>query len=96
MTAKITISLPDDLLAEVRRRVEAGEAATVSGFIAQTLRAAVTDDSLEAFVASWIAEAGEPGDEARAWAEEAWRSADRAAEDPPPRWLLDLLRAEGG
>ena len=42
-TAKITITLPDDQLREIRALVDAGEATTVSGFVKHAVNLALLD-----------------------------------------------------
>ena len=71
-TTKITVTLPDDQLREVRDLVAAGKAASVSGFVQHAIRIALWD------VAGWnqmlqeaLQETGGPlTDKERAWADE--------------------------
>jgi Arc/MetJ-type ribon-helix-helix transcriptional regulator len=69
-TTKITITLPDRQLAEIRKRVRNGESQSVSGFVKRAVEASL-DDSAE-FLAM-LDEAlertgGPPTPKERAWA----------------------------
>lgn len=44
MTAKVTVSLPDDLLGEAKDRVRAGDAESLSAFVATALRKQLSRD----------------------------------------------------
>jgi antitoxin ParD1/3/4 len=71
MTVKLTISLPDDLAAEVRTAVRDGRAPSVSAYVAQAIRALQdAPASLAEFLDDWEAETGPPSAEAKAWAKE--------------------------
>lgn len=91
MTVKIAISLPDETAAAVRRAVDAGDAPSVSAYIAAAIEEKAHDDTLAQFGADLLAELGRCDTEAQAWAEEAWRQADLAADEAtgeapgPPR-----------
>jgi Arc/MetJ-type ribon-helix-helix transcriptional regulator len=73
--AKITISLPPEQAKQVRAAVDRGEAPNVSRYISAALaasapaEAAEGSDALAELVADIIAEDGEPGPEAYAWAD---------------------------
>ncbi len=73
--AKLTISLPQEQVAEVRAAVGRGEAASVSSYISAALAVVATssvdedDDTLADLVADMIAEDGVPSPEAYAWAD---------------------------
>jgi Arc/MetJ-type ribon-helix-helix transcriptional regulator len=77
--AKITISLPQEQVEQVRAAVAHGEAASVSGYISAALASSLAvselgqaregEDSLAELVAELIAEHGEPSAEAYAWAD---------------------------
>ncbi len=81
--AKITVSLPAEQVDRVRDAVARGEAASVSGYVSAALADALgapggglTDDGSEQdglamLLEELVAEHGEPGAEARAWAETA-------------------------
>ncbi|MFT4035062.1 MAG: hypothetical protein QM679_05770 [Patulibacter sp.] len=71
MTAKIAVSLPDEQVAAIRRAVEQGRAASVSGFISAAVARAEQEDSLSALLDDLDRELGPVGDEARAWADKA-------------------------
>lgn len=68
MTAKIAVSLPDDVVAAARAAVAEGRAASVSALVAQALRSHLDRPTLSAVVAEMIADVGEPDDADRAWA----------------------------
>jgi Arc/MetJ-type ribon-helix-helix transcriptional regulator len=74
--AKLTISLPQEQVSEVRAAVDRGEAASVSSYISAALTVtmptsrAEEDDTLADLVADMIAEYGCPSPEAYAWADE--------------------------
>jgi Arc/MetJ-type ribon-helix-helix transcriptional regulator len=71
MTVKLTISLPDDLAAEVRAAVQAGRAPTVSAYVAKAINAMHdAPGTLTEFLDEWEAEAGRPSAEAKAWAKD--------------------------
>lgn len=75
--AKITISLPPEQVEQARAAVANGEASSVSGYVSAALAAAAPivaseredEDTLADFVRDLIAEDGEPGAEAYAWAD---------------------------
>ena len=79
MTVKITVSLPDELVADARAAVEARQAASVSGYVATAMRSFAEQqststadlDGWEAFLAEAYAANGEPTAEDRAWARAA-------------------------
>ena len=71
MTVKLTISLSDDLAAEVRTAVRDGRAPSVSAYVAEAIRAMQdAPASLTEFLDDWEAEARPPSPEAKAWAKE--------------------------
>jgi len=69
-TAKITITLPNRQLAEVRRRVAARESASVSGFIQQAVQKSLENAAeFRAMVDEALKETGGPlTPKERAWA----------------------------
>jgi Arc/MetJ-type ribon-helix-helix transcriptional regulator len=80
--AKITVSLPQEQVRQVRDAVARGEAASVSGYVSVALedalarshleleqRDGVGEDSLAELVAELVAEHGEPSAEDYAWAD---------------------------
>jgi len=73
--AKITISLPPEQAAQSRAAVSRGEASSVSNYISTALAALAArqdeaeQDTLADLVADILAEDGEPGPEAYAWAD---------------------------
>lgn len=70
MTTKITVSLPDELVADARRAVANGDAASVSAYVAEAMRKNRPSITAEEFFAEWYAESGPPSAEDYAWAEE--------------------------
>jgi Arc/MetJ-type ribon-helix-helix transcriptional regulator len=77
--AKITISLPQEQVEQVRAAVARGEATSVSGYVSAALADAIAshayerdqegENSLAELVAELIAKYGEPSAEAYAWAD---------------------------
>lgn len=65
MTVKIAVSLPDELVAEARRAVAAGRSASVSAYVAESLRERTGRELLAAIVSDLIDEFGEPSDSDR-------------------------------
>jgi len=78
MTRKIGISLRDELYEWASREVEEGRAESVSALIAEGLAVLEARSRLETLVTDLRAEAGEPGEDAKARLEEALRAADEA------------------
>lgn len=69
---KIAVSLPAELVAAAKRAVASGRAASVSGYVEQSLAAQVATDDLEAWLEQRLAETGGPlTDEEIAWADAA-------------------------
>lgn len=68
MTVKITVSLPDELVEDAREAVAHGQVASVSAYVAMTMRVFAQRDTLEQFLADMNEELGPPGPEAVAWA----------------------------
>lgn len=71
MTTKIAVSLPDGQVEAARRAVAAGEASSVSAYIAEALARGTHEDSLESLLDDLDRELGEPDAEAYAWADRA-------------------------
>lgn len=80
--AKIAITIPDHLLAEVKEAVARGEAASVSAYISDAVAMRGGKSGLRAYLDALIQEHGEPPAEAYEWADEQLR---RMGVDPPPR-----------
>jgi len=86
--AKITVSLPQEQVEQVREAVARGEAASVSGYVSAALTDALAsarrgleqdgerEDGLAQLVAELIAEHGKPSVEAYAWADAALALSD--------------------
>ncbi|MGI8870449.1 MAG: ribbon-helix-helix domain-containing protein [Mycobacteriales bacterium] len=71
MTRKIAVSLPDDQVDAIRRAVEEGRAASVSGFISEAVARREREDSLSALLDDLDRELGPPAPEDYAWADKA-------------------------
>jgi Arc/MetJ-type ribon-helix-helix transcriptional regulator len=71
MTVKIAVSLPDELVAAARQAVAAGQAASVSAFIAQTIVEHGRHADLADLLAEMATERGTPTQDDRAWARHA-------------------------
>lgn len=71
MTTKITVSLPDELVEEARQAVADGQAASVSGYVADAMWRVSKRDTLADLVKDMIAEHGEPSEEDYRWARQA-------------------------
>ena len=78
-TRRITITLPVAVAAAVQQRVEAGEADSVSGLVADVLTEHFQEENLDRFLADWDATAGPVDEEtkrdAQEWANAVWLSA---------------------
>ncbi|MGI8875267.1 MAG: ribbon-helix-helix domain-containing protein [Egibacteraceae bacterium] len=59
-TAKIAVSLPSELLADVRRLVAHGHAPSVSAYVAEALREKVTREDLLVLLDELLQETGGP------------------------------------
>ena len=71
MTTKIAVSLPDHQVAGIRRAVEQGRAASVSGYISAALARTEREDSLAALLADLDHELGPVDAADLAWADNA-------------------------
>ena len=71
MTAKVAISLPDDVLASAREAVADGRAGSLSAYISSTLAERQDYEDLAELLAEMAAETGGPSDEDRRWARRA-------------------------
>jgi Arc/MetJ-type ribon-helix-helix transcriptional regulator len=67
--SKIAISLPKDQLVRVQRKVRAGRADSVSGYITRMLEEEEKTESLHALLQDLISEHGEPSAKDKKWAE---------------------------
>ena len=68
MTKKITVSLPDDLVDAAGRAVRAGQAVSVSAYIADALAAKVARTRAAATLEKIFTDVGQPGPEHDDWA----------------------------
>lgn len=84
MTVKITVSLPDHLVAAAKRAVEQGQAASVSAFVAAAMEEYREPESLEEFLADLEREFGPVPPEVTVWAEDVLRAMDSGEQAPLP------------
>jgi len=76
MTTRITVSLPDQLVEQVKRAVEHGLAPSVSAYVAEALQDKVPPVGLKALLRQWDEELGPPSAEDREWARAELARAD--------------------
>lgn len=69
MTSRITVSLPDDLVEDLRKAVAAGRYGSVSAAVSDALRRSLRRDSWRALFDDWDKEFGAPTAEEWAWAD---------------------------
>ncbi|MGH8602567.1 MAG: ribbon-helix-helix domain-containing protein, partial [Gammaproteobacteria bacterium] len=77
-TIKITVTVPEELAAHIRREVEEGRYPSVSAFVTRAVESMRDFEPLDLLIASMIAETGEPDEAAEAWVERAMAAARRA------------------
>ena len=80
--AKIAITIPEELLAEVKGAVARGEASSVSAYISDAIAMRGAKSGLRAYLDALIEKHGEPSEEAYQWADEQLR---RMGLTPPKR-----------
>ncbi len=71
MTSKIAVSLPDDQVAAIRRAVDEGRAASVSGYVSAAVARAERENSLACLLDDLDRELGTVDAEDLAWADKA-------------------------
>lgn len=71
MTRKIAVSLPDEQVDSIRRAVEQGRAASVSGYISAAVARAEREDSLARLLDDLDHELGPVSREDLGWADKA-------------------------
>lgn len=71
MNKRITVSLPEHLVAEASAAADSGRASSVSAYAAEALAEKSGRDSLDGFLAEWRAEVGPATDDDSSWAERA-------------------------
>jgi len=71
--AKIAITIPEDLLAEVKAAVDRGESSSVSAYIAEAVTMRTGKSGLRLYLDALAEEHGQPSQEAYAWADEQLR-----------------------
>jgi Arc/MetJ-type ribon-helix-helix transcriptional regulator len=79
---KIAITIPEELLAQVKVAVAKGEAASVSAYISDAVASHSERRDLSTYLEALNARFGEPSPEAYAWADEQLQPADGA---PPAK-----------
>jgi Arc/MetJ-type ribon-helix-helix transcriptional regulator len=77
-TTKITVTVPEELAAHIRREVDQGRYASVSAFVTRAVESMRDFEPLDLLIASMIAETGQPDAAAQAWVEQAMAAARRA------------------
>ena len=75
MSTRITVSLPDDLVAVAQGAVRDGRAASVSAYVASALREKAGRESVADVLAEWVAEAGPLTAAEDAWVQESLAAA---------------------
>jgi Arc/MetJ-type ribon-helix-helix transcriptional regulator len=71
MSTRITVSLPDDLVASAAAAVAAGRAPSVSAYVASAIREKAERESVAAVLADWRTEAGPLTTADETWVQEA-------------------------
>lgn len=71
MTQKIAVSLPDEQVSWIRRAVDQGRAASVSGYISAAIARAEREDSLARLLDDLDRELGAVSDDDLSWADTA-------------------------
>jgi Arc/MetJ-type ribon-helix-helix transcriptional regulator len=77
-TTKITVTVPEELVAHIRREIEQGRYVSVSAFVTRAVESMRDFEPLDLLIANMIAETGQPDDAAQAWVEQAMAAARRA------------------
>ncbi|GAB3038769.1 hypothetical protein GCM10011376_34100 [Nocardioides flavus (ex Wang et al. 2016)] len=75
MSARITVSLPDDLVASAAAAVAAGRASSVSAYVASAMREKAERESVAEVLAEWRSEAGPLTAADEAWVRDALAAA---------------------
>ena len=75
MSARITVSLPDDLVASAVAAVAAGRATSVSAYVASAMREKAERESVAEVLAEWRTEVGALTAADEAWVQDALASA---------------------
>lgn len=76
-TTKITVTVPEELAAHIRREIEHGRYASVSAFVTRAIESMRDFEPLDLLIASMIAETGQPDEAAQVWVEQAMATARR-------------------
>jgi Arc/MetJ-type ribon-helix-helix transcriptional regulator len=75
MSARITVSLPDDLVASAAAAVAAGRATSVSAYVATAMREKAERESVAEVLAEWRTEAGPLTTADEKWVQDALSTA---------------------
>ena len=75
MSARITVSLPDDLVASAAAAVAAGRATSVSAYVATAMREMAERESVAEVLAQWRSEAGPLTAADETWVQDALTAA---------------------
>ena len=67
-TAKVALSIPEEVLDEARKEVAAGRSKSLSAFVSEALDEKLRRAELAAILDAMDAEHGKPGKAAQAWA----------------------------
>lgn len=71
MSIRVTVSLPDDLVAVAQAAVRDGRAASVSAYVASALREKAGRESVADVLAEWRSEAGPLLADEEAWVQQS-------------------------
>lgn len=73
-TAKVALSIPEEILELARREVAAGRSKSLSAFVSAAVEEKLRQDELAAILDAMDAEHGKPDRAAKAWARRVLRS----------------------
>ena len=79
MSVRVTVSLPDDLVAVAQAAVRDGRAASVSAYVASALREKAGRESVAEVLAEWRSEAGPLLADEEAWVQESLAASQLSA-----------------
>jgi Arc/MetJ-type ribon-helix-helix transcriptional regulator len=72
-TAKVALSIPEEVLREARKQVAKGRAKSLSSFVSEALDDKLRRDELQAILDAMDREHGKPSKEATRWAKKVLR-----------------------
>lgn len=73
---RVTITMPEEILDAIRKRVANGHASSVSAYMSELAEQAVRRDSFLRLLDEIDAEEGPPSEEAQRWARDLFRRLD--------------------